>query len=60
MTTKPECCGNCRHFTGEDALGLGWCALNECETTCGSCCKEHENKTIKNNHNYESKNKKDR
>lgn len=34
--------------------------MNECETTCGSCCKEHENKTIKNNHNYESKNKKDR
>lgn len=58
MITKPECCGNCRHFTGEDALGLGWCALNECETTCGSCCKEHENK--QNNHNYESKNKKDR
>ena len=46
MTTEhgTKCCGSCRHFTNEDALGLGWCALNECETTCGSQCKGYENK----------------
>lgn len=37
-------CGSCKHFGNEDALGLGWCALNECETTCGSQCKGYENK----------------
>ena len=46
MTTEhgTKCCGSCRHFTNEDALGLGWCALNECETTGGSQCKGYENK----------------
>lgn len=46
MTAKPECCGGCLHFTNEDALGLGWCALKECEATCGSGCKEYENKKL--------------
>lgn len=58
MTAKPECCGSCRRFGHEDALGLGWCALIEAETTCGGSCNQYENK--QNNHNYESKNKKDR
>lgn len=38
-----KCCGSCKHFGNEDALGLGWCAQNECETTCGSRCKGYEN-----------------
>ena len=47
MTSKMEKhCGSCKHFTNEDALGLGWCALKECETTCGSGCKEYENKKL--------------
>lgn len=60
MTTEhgTKCCGSCRHFTNEDALGLGWCALNECETTCGSQCKGYENKRktfIKQTENDENK-----
>lgn len=45
MTSKQgKCCGSCKHFTNEDALGLGWCARLECETTCGGNCNQYENK----------------
>lgn len=46
MTTEHEtkCCGSCRHFANEDALGLGWCTRLECETTCGGSCNQYENK----------------
>ena len=52
MTSKMEKhCGSCKHFTNEDALGHGWCVLNECETTCGSRCNQYskrkQEKTMK-------------
>ena len=37
-----KCCGNCAHFSDEDANGLGFCDVCKCLRTCGSRCKKYE------------------
>lgn len=37
-----KCCGNCAHFSDEDANGLGFCDVRKCLRTCGSRCKKYE------------------
>ena len=35
---KAKHCGKCRHFTGEDAYGDGWCGKYDMPTHCASGC----------------------
>lgn len=35
---KVRYCGNCCWFENEDAYGMGWCSINDCETSCGQAC----------------------
>lgn len=37
-----KCCGNCKHFKGEDASGKGWCEEQSWVTECSKVCKCHE------------------
>ena len=33
-----RCCGNCRVYSNEDAIGKGWCNHFEMETFCDMVC----------------------
>lgn len=35
---KVRYCGNCCWFENEDAYGMGWCFINDRETSCGQAC----------------------
>lgn len=35
---KVRRCGNCCWFENEDAYGMGWCSINDRETSCGQAC----------------------
>lgn len=35
---KVRYCGNCCWFENEDACGMGWCSINDRETSCGQAC----------------------
>ena len=39
---KERCCGNCHWFDNEDAYGVGWCCINQHESSCDQVCDEHE------------------
>lgn len=37
-TEKVRRCGTCCWFEYEDAYGVGWCSINDSETSCDQVC----------------------
>ena len=42
--TFEPCCGNCLHFSNEDAEGIGYCNRMKMPRICGETCKNHQAK----------------
>ena len=40
--TEEKCCGSCRWYCNEDIYGLGWCAIERGDRTCGETCERWE------------------
>lgn len=36
---QEKCCGSCRWYCNEDIYGLGWCAIERGDRTCGEICE---------------------
>ena len=39
-----KCCGNCKHFKYEDAIGIGVCNILNIMTQCDTSCSEYSSK----------------
>lgn len=39
-----KCCGNCKHFKYEDAIGIGVCNILNIITQCDTSCSEYSSK----------------
>ena len=46
MKKEEKCCGNCHWFNNEDAYGVGWCSINDRETSCDKVCILTDRKSV--------------
>lgn len=42
--SENKCCGNCKHFTNEDVIGIGVCNILNIITKCYTSCSEYSSK----------------
>lgn len=40
--SENKCCGNCKHFKGEDIEGFSYCEIEHVFKYCDEVCVEHE------------------